>query len=798
MRKDNGMKILLGVLFALLTILLLAGGSQAANFYLRADITNVTMPGTDEVVQMWGFALDSSFGAMDGIVNVPGPTLTLTPGDQTLTIYLDNNLPENISLLIPSLHMTNATAATPTRRGDGRAISMTYETPAGNSSPVSYRWINVDSGTYLYMSGTNPAKQVQMGLYGALTKDQAASTAYTGVPYDKEIILFYSEIDPSMHTAIAADDYGTGKTITSAINYDAKYFLVNGSPYPTTASVIRGADNPGDRMLLRFLNAGLDTHVPSTLGAYMQIVAEDGRPLLYPQERYTLPLPSGKTADAILVTDDTGKYVVYDRRLNLTNYASAEGGMLTYVGVGMAYISIQKNGSGTGTVTSSPAGIDCGLKCAELYDPAVEVTLTGTPDTDSVLTAWSQAGCVAPFPCTFTVAGGDTTITATFSGRLSISGTVRTASGSPLPGVAVALSGTITDATVTDGTGNFQFTSLRNGSYAITPSLAGFAFSPSARSVTLGGASLTGQNFSGTPTVAVYSITGTVRDALNAPLPGVTLALSGAASRTAYSGVLGQYAIGDLAPGSYTVTPSKAGYTFTPVSLDVNIVNATVTGQDFAESASSATYAIAGYVRTASGAPVSGADIALGGAATASAATDARGYYRFTGLANGAYTVTPSKTGYTFTPSSRAPVVSGASLTAENFTVASIAAQGASIQQAAVASGQQAAVASGGAVSSSSVRPVTTGLVSQSSYAISGMVRTSAGVPIEGVRVAISGDADAAAVTNSRGYYRIGGLKRGSYKVSPTKAGWAFKPQERNVTITGANIRKQNFVGTAE
>ena len=52
------------------------------------------------------------------------------------------------------------------------------------------------------------------------------------------------------------------------------------------------------------------------------------------------------------------------------------------------------------------------------------------------------------------------------------------------------------------------------------------------------------------------------------------------------------------------------------------------------------------------GASGSGATVTLSGTASATATADASGNYSFPGLANGSYTVTPSKTGFTFTPSS--------------------------------------------------------------------------------------------------------------------------------------------------
>ena len=58
----------------------------------------------------------------------------------------------------------------------------------------------------------------------------------------------------------------------------------------------------------------------------------------------------------------------------------------------------------------------------------------------------------------------------------------------------------------------------------------------------------------------------------------------------------------------------------------------------------------------------------MSGAASATATADASGTYSFTGLANGAYTVTPSKSGFTFSPVSAPVNLSGASLFAINFT----------------------------------------------------------------------------------------------------------------------------------
>lgn len=57
-------------------------------------------------------------------------------------------------------------------------------------------------------------------------------------------------------------------------------------------------------------------------------------------------------------------------------------------------VIISKAGTGTGTVTSDLAGIDCGGDCDETYVYNTVVTLTATPDTGSTFAGWSgDADC---------------------------------------------------------------------------------------------------------------------------------------------------------------------------------------------------------------------------------------------------------------------------------------------------------------------------------------------------------------------------------------------------------------------
>jgi PKD repeat protein len=76
-------------------------------------------------------------------------------------------------------------------------------------------------------------------------------------------------------------------------------------------------------------------------------------------------------------------------------------------------LTITKTGTGSGTVTSSPAGIDCGADCTEIYVEGTVVTLSAVPDAGSYLTGWSDPGCSGTGDCAVTM-NDDTDITATF------------------------------------------------------------------------------------------------------------------------------------------------------------------------------------------------------------------------------------------------------------------------------------------------------------------------------------------------------------------------------------------------
>ena len=309
---------------------------------LVAEQVDVTMA-DGAVVPMWGLR---DAGTAPGTATVPGPTISAVAGDN-LVINLINNLIEPTSLVINGQKATEPNAMVPTWTNNStgnrtsltqRVRSFTHETPVSSTPPVSvtYRWDGLKPGTYLIESGSHQAVQVPMGLYAALKVDVAAgSQAYPATAYNSDVVLLFSEVDPALNAAVAAGQYGTAAYTTSmGMGYLPRYFLINGASYVPGVSTPIQAGNVNATTLLRFLNAGSRTRNPVLQGPYMTLVAEDGYPLPYPLQQYSIYLPAGKTMDAIFNPVAEGTLPLYDRSLGLVNNLNSPGGMVTYLTVG--------------------------------------------------------------------------------------------------------------------------------------------------------------------------------------------------------------------------------------------------------------------------------------------------------------------------------------------------------------------------------------------------------------------------------------------------------------------------------
>lgn len=80
----------------------------------------------------------------------------------------------------------------------------------------------------------------------------------------------------------------------------------------------------------------------------------------------------------------------------------------------MRTVTIAVNGNGTGSVTSLPAGINCGTKCSAEFAEGSSITLSAQPTNGSEFLGWAGGSCAGTSDCTIVVSA-DVTVQPIFA-----------------------------------------------------------------------------------------------------------------------------------------------------------------------------------------------------------------------------------------------------------------------------------------------------------------------------------------------------------------------------------------------
>jgi FtsP/CotA-like multicopper oxidase with cupredoxin domain len=252
-----------------------------------------------------------------------GPVLDVNEGD-TVVVNLTNTLPVNTSIVFPG--QTGLTAT-----GDSNGLLTKEANP--NGGHAQYTFVASHPGTYTYYSGTNPDLQIEMGMVGALivrpaSAPPSAKWAYNNADseYTHEYLFLLTELDPIIHELMienraAEIDLG---------NYKAVQWFINGRAAPDT--MLESLDptlptqpqncmpmmHPGEKLLLRFIGGGRDSHPFHTHGNNFWQIARDGRELSSGPGNgadlaisdFTITVVAGETSDAIFTW--TGEKLGWD------------------------------------------------------------------------------------------------------------------------------------------------------------------------------------------------------------------------------------------------------------------------------------------------------------------------------------------------------------------------------------------------------------------------------------------------------------------------------------------------------
>lgn len=287
--------------------------------------------------------------------------------------------------------------------------------------------------------------------------------------------------------------------------------------------------------------------------------------------------------------------------------------------------------------------------------------------------------------------------------------------------------------TVTSGANGAYSLLVSDGwSGSVTPAKTGYIFSPASRSYTNVLASLTNQNYTATPLRAISG---------NAGVAGATLSYLDGTIKTVTANSNGAYTLQVPSGWSGNVTPSKTGYTFSPVKRTYTNVTANLSKQNY--TATPITYSISGN------AGVGGAQLSYTDGVLKSVTSDAQGAYSFQVSYNWSGTVTPAKTGYTFSPVNKSYTNVKANKTAQNYVATAI------------------------------------------TYTISG----NAGV--NGALLRYTDGSTKVITADVNGDYTIAVSYNWSGTVTPSKAGYIFTPPSSSYANVLANQTGQNYNATA-
>lgn len=311
--------------------------SPNATFTLTATSGYIQLADSN-TMYMWGYGTGAS-----GFQH-PGPVLCVNEGD-IVTVILHNGLAEAVSIMFPGQEnvLANGSPAQPQFNGSGVATSLTNVAPPGGN--VTYKFVATNPGTFVYESGTNPEKQVRMGLFGALivrptmgaafmynradsrfTTNELFSNAAAATPVDEEYMVLLSEIDPYQHQAV---ELGTAFDLT---NYQVRYWLINGRGFPDSISDNSAPflpDQPYGALArihpydasthpypgaIRYLNVGSEEFPFHPHGQNGLVIGRDGRPLEgaggqdLSFEKFAINIGPGQTWDVIFKWYDAENY----------------------------------------------------------------------------------------------------------------------------------------------------------------------------------------------------------------------------------------------------------------------------------------------------------------------------------------------------------------------------------------------------------------------------------------------------------------------------------------------------------
>jgi FtsP/CotA-like multicopper oxidase with cupredoxin domain len=229
-------------------------------------------------------AMTSEAWAYNG--TVPGPEIRVTEGDK-VRVVVKNELEESTSVHFHGLIVPN--------NMDG--VPYITQPPIKPGETFTYEFVVKNSGSHMYHSHHNAAKQVTKGLLGAFIvepKDRSQDPAYD---HDYTLVL---------------NDAGQG-------------FTLNGKGFPATQPLTAKL---GEKIRIRYMNEGLVIHPMHLHGMPQLVFAKDGWNLPQPFKCDTINVAPGERWDVIVDCTEAGVWAFH---CHILTHAESDHGMFGMV-----------------------------------------------------------------------------------------------------------------------------------------------------------------------------------------------------------------------------------------------------------------------------------------------------------------------------------------------------------------------------------------------------------------------------------------------------------------------------------
>lgn len=218
---------------------------------------------------------------------VPGPVIRVNEGDR-VRIVVKNDLPISTGVHWHGMILPN----------DQDGVPGITQPPIRPGKTYTYEWTAIASGTHWYHSHSS-GDDIGRGLYGAL-----------------EVVPRTGEIRADRDYRLLIGDTNLG-------------FVFNGHSFPATVPL---KAKVGERVHIRIVDTGDQSHPIHLHGSPFQVVAQDGIALVQPQFADTLLVSPGQTYDIVAKPQVEGKWVLH---CHIFAHSHMSGAHMDHGGTGM-------------------------------------------------------------------------------------------------------------------------------------------------------------------------------------------------------------------------------------------------------------------------------------------------------------------------------------------------------------------------------------------------------------------------------------------------------------------------------